>query len=83
MNLRQRQRWSLITVLYMVVRTSCYAIAWSAIVLTPQCSRYAILEYHILCMCSRPTDCRRANSSSLTISANILGMSHMHYIQFF
>ncbi|KAG1723293.1 hypothetical protein EDD22DRAFT_934507, partial [Suillus occidentalis] len=31
MNLRQRQRWSLITVLYLVVRTSCYAIAWFAV----------------------------------------------------
>jgi hypothetical protein len=51
MNLRQRQRWSLMTVLYLVVRTSCYAIAWLAVVLTPKCSRYAILEYLILCMC--------------------------------
>ncbi|KAG1741230.1 hypothetical protein EDD22DRAFT_921355 [Suillus occidentalis] len=36
MNLRQRQRWSLMTVLYLVVRTSCYAIAWLAVVLTPK-----------------------------------------------
>ncbi|KAG2109672.1 uncharacterized protein F5147DRAFT_148532 [Suillus discolor] len=36
------------TVLYLVVRTSCYTIAWLAVVLTPKCSRYAVLEYHIL-----------------------------------
>jgi hypothetical protein len=30
MNSRQRQRWSLMTVLYLVVRTTCYAIAWLA-----------------------------------------------------
>jgi hypothetical protein len=50
MNWRQRQRWSLMTVLYLVVRTSCDAIAWLAVVLTPKCSRYAILECPITCM---------------------------------
>ncbi|KIK41559.1 hypothetical protein CY34DRAFT_805929, partial [Suillus luteus UH-Slu-Lm8-n1] len=47
-NSRQRQRWSLMTVLYLVVHISCYAIAWLAVVLTPKCSRYAISECLIL-----------------------------------
>jgi hypothetical protein len=38
------------TVLYLIVRTTYYAIAWLTVVLTPKCSRYAILEYHIQCM---------------------------------
>jgi hypothetical protein len=50
MNSRQRQRWSLMTVLYSVVRTSCYALAWLTVLLTPKCSRYAMLECLILCM---------------------------------
>jgi hypothetical protein len=50
MNSRQRQRWSLMTVLYVVVRTSYYTVTWLAVVLTPKCARYAILEYLILCM---------------------------------
>jgi hypothetical protein len=28
MDSRQKQRWSLMTVLYLVVRTLCYAIVW-------------------------------------------------------
>ncbi|KAG1844772.1 hypothetical protein C8R48DRAFT_735259 [Suillus tomentosus] len=46
-----RQRWSLMTVLYLVVRTSCCTIAWLTVVLTPKHFRYAILEFRILCMC--------------------------------
>ncbi|KIK42805.1 hypothetical protein CY34DRAFT_753096 [Suillus luteus UH-Slu-Lm8-n1] len=45
-----RQRWSLMTVLYLVVRTSYYTVAWLAVVLTRKCARYAILEYLFLCM---------------------------------
>jgi hypothetical protein len=82
MNSRQGQRWSLMTVLYLVVRTSCYAIAWLAVTLTPKYSRYAMLEYLILCM-SRGQDLCCANSSSLTLSANVLRMSHMHHVGFF
>ncbi|KIK32949.1 hypothetical protein CY34DRAFT_813975, partial [Suillus luteus UH-Slu-Lm8-n1] len=48
MDSRQRQRWSLMTVLYLVVRTSYYTIAWLAVVLTLKCARYAILESLIL-----------------------------------
>ncbi|KIK33525.1 hypothetical protein CY34DRAFT_813550, partial [Suillus luteus UH-Slu-Lm8-n1] len=48
MNSRQRQRWSLMTVLYLVVRTSYYTVAWLDVVLTRKCARYAILEYLIL-----------------------------------
>jgi hypothetical protein len=50
MNSRQRQRWSLMTALYLGVRTPYYAIMWLAVVLTPKCSSCAILEYFILCM---------------------------------
>jgi hypothetical protein len=83
MNLGQKQRWSLMTVLYLVVRTTCYAIAWLAVVLTPKCSRYAILEYYILCMFLRPTSWHCANSPSLVISMSVLGMSRMHRVRLF
>ncbi|KAG1767925.1 hypothetical protein EDD22DRAFT_1003996 [Suillus occidentalis] len=43
-----RQRWSLMTVLYLLVRTSYYTVTWLAVVLTRKCARYAILEYLIL-----------------------------------
>jgi hypothetical protein len=82
MNTRQRQRWSLMTVLYLVVRTPCYTTAWLAVVLTPKYSRYAILEYLILCMYQGQHWCY-ANSSSLPISAGVLRMSHMHCVRFF
>jgi hypothetical protein len=41
-----------------------YTTVWLVIVLTPKCSRYAILEYLILCMFRRPTYWRCANTSS-------------------
>jgi hypothetical protein len=50
MNSRQRQRWSLMTVLYLVVRTSFYTIAWLANCADSKYYRYATLEYHIMCM---------------------------------
>jgi hypothetical protein len=50
MNLGQGQRWSLMTVLYLVVCITYYNIAWLASHADPKYFRHAILHYHFLCM---------------------------------
>jgi hypothetical protein len=45
-----------VSVLYLMVSTTCYAIAWLTFVLIPKCSRYAISDSYIRCMLLRLTD---------------------------
>jgi hypothetical protein len=79
-NLRQNQRWSLMTVLYLIVRTSFIQWRGWSIVLIPKCSRYAILEYHFLCMFLQLTSWCLTNSPSVVISVSSLRMSYVFYI---
>ena len=52
LNLVQRQRWSLMTVLYLTVRNICfYESNWG--VLTSRYARCATLQYHPSCMFAR------------------------------
>ena len=52
LNLMQRQRWSLMTVIYLTVRSIClYKSSWD--VLTSRYARCATLQYHSLCMFAR------------------------------
>ncbi|KAG1754114.1 hypothetical protein EDD22DRAFT_957459 [Suillus occidentalis] len=71
-----KQRWSLMTVLYLLVRTSYYTITSLVVVLTPKCARYAILEYLILlpmfCIC---LICTVFDSSDRSYTVNVTFVS--------
>jgi hypothetical protein len=74
-NSGQRQRRSLMTALYIIVRGFCCQHTGSGqLVLISKYSRCAILEYYTLCRSARLTNRPRANELSLTFSSNVLGM---------
>jgi len=76
LNLMQRQRWSLMTVIYLTVRSIClYKSSWD--VLTSRYARCATLQYHSPCMFARLRTWKKlcANKGSLSISVTLLSMS--------
>jgi hypothetical protein len=79
----QRQRWSLMTVLYLLVRTSCYILWCDWLLCWLQNGLDTLYWNTIFCVCFGGQHIDAVLIYHLMISINALSMSHMCCVWFF